>query len=140
MNFSICIILGNFAVLMGEVGTVQSSRHACTIVGCLIQFFYVAAAFIMAGEGHATFKAITSGVIGGRTLVYLPFAYGIALISLGSSIYMDLETMGTDPRCWVAWDNLPKWLFFGTVLGGAAISIILASIILCNLARPAIRK
>ena len=85
-------------------------------------------------------QAITSGVIGGRALVFLPLAWGGSLISLGVSIFLRLGDMGDDPKCLVGWDNTVKWIFFGPVLSGAALSSIFSSISICNLAGPAIRK
>ena len=59
MNLSLALIVGNIAVLLGELSIIQDDRHACTVIGCLISYFYTAAAFLLACEGHACFKAIT---------------------------------------------------------------------------------
>ena len=58
LNLAISIIVGNAAVLLGEVEMFQEDRHACTVLGCLINYFYTASAFLLACEGHACFKVI----------------------------------------------------------------------------------
>merc|ERR1712020_874264 len=58
LNLTISIIVGNAAVLLGELEMFQQDRHACTVLGCLINFAYTASAFLLACEGHACFKVI----------------------------------------------------------------------------------
>ena len=58
MNLAISLILGNIGMLLGELHMVQDDRHFCTIVGCLISYFYTASAFLLACESHACFKVI----------------------------------------------------------------------------------
>jgi len=72
--------------------------------------------------------------------VYLPLAWGVPLIALGYNIYTSLMDMGKDPKCVVGWETGVKWNFFLPLLTGASIGLILMSIVLCNLATPAIRK
>ena len=121
MNLSVALIIGNVAVLLGELTFIQEDRHACTVIGCLISYFYTAAAFILACEGHACFKAITSGIIDGKSGAYLPLAWGMPMIALGANIFMSLMSFGDDPRCWVGWDNIVKWQFFIPLLAGAGV-------------------
>ena len=58
MNLALSLIVGNTAVLLGELEMFQEDRHACTVLGCLINYFYTASAFLLACEGHACFKVI----------------------------------------------------------------------------------
>ena len=122
LNLSVSLIAGNIAVLLGELNMIQEDRHACTVIGCLITYFYTASAFILACESHACFKAITSGIIDGKSGAYLPLAWGIPMISLGVNIFLSLMLMGDEPKCWVGWDNLVKWQFFIPLLSGAGVT------------------
>ena len=122
MNLALSLIIGNIAVLLGELVMIQDDRHACTIIGCLISYFYTASAFLLACEGHACFKAITSGIIDGKSLAYLPIAWGVPMIALGYNIFMSLISFGDDPKCWVGWDNIVKWQFFVPLLSGAGVT------------------
>ena len=121
MNLALSLIVGNTAVLLGELEMFQEDRHACTVLGCLIAFFYTASAFLLAGEGHACFKAITGGVIDGRSSAYLAMGWGAAFISLGYNIFMSLMSFGDDPKCFIGWDNIVKWQFFIPLLTGAGV-------------------
>jgi len=140
MNLAISLILGNIAMLLGELHFVQDDRHFCTVVGCLISYFYTASAFLLACESHACFKAITGGIIDGRSCVYLPLGWGVPMIALGYNIYVSLMDFGDDPKCMVGWSNIVKWQFFLPLLVGAGLSFMAIVIVICNLATPAIRK
>lgn len=122
LNLALSLILGNTAVLLGELEMFQTDRHACTVLGCLISYCYTASAFLLAGEGHACFKAITAGIIDGRASPYLALGWGTPMISLGYNIFMSLMSFGDDPKCFVGWDNLVKWQFFIPLLAGAGVS------------------
>jgi len=140
MNLAISLILGNIGMLLGELHMVQDDRHFCTIVGCLISYFYTASAFLLACESHACFKAITGGIIDGRSCAYLPLGWGVPMIALGYNIHASLMDFGDDPKCFVGWSNIVKWQFFLPLLVGAGLSLLAIVIVTCNLATPAIRK
>jgi len=140
MNLALAVLLGHTASLVAEVAAVQEDRHLCTLVGAAISYSYTAAAFLLASEAHACFKAITGGIVGGRAIVYLPTAWGLPAIALGYNVFANLVDMGDDPKCMVGWENMVKWHFLGPLLIGVAAAFILMAIVLCNLATPAIRK
>eukprot|EP00090_Calanus_glacialis_P035198 TRINITY_DN60141_c0_g1_i1.p1 TRINITY_DN60141_c0_g1~~TRINITY_DN60141_c0_g1_i1.p1 ORF type:complete len:923 (-),score=185.92 TRINITY_DN60141_c0_g1_i1:73-2841(-) len=140
MNLAISLIIGNVAMLLGELHFVQDDRHLCTVIGCIISYFYTASAFLLACESHACFKAITGGIIDGRSCVYLPLGWGMPMIALGYNIHVSLMDFGDDPKCFVGWSNIVKWQFFLPLLVGAGLSFMAMVIVTCNLATPAIRK
>lgn len=94
MNLAIALLLGNIVSLLGEVSSLQEDRHLCTLLGAAISYFYTAAAFLLACEAHACFKAITGGIIGGRAMVYLPVGWGAPAIALGYNVFTSLMMMG----------------------------------------------
>ena len=94
MNLAIALLLGNIVSLLGEVSSLQEDRHLCTLLGAAISYFYTAAAFLLACEAHACFKAITGGIIGGRAMVYLPIGWGAPAIALGYNVFPSLMMMG----------------------------------------------
>jgi len=140
MNLAISLIIGNIAMLLGEFHFIQDDRHFCTVVGCLINYFYTASAFLLACESHACFKAITGGIIDGLSRAYLPIGWGMPMIALGYNIFISLIDFGDDPKCFVGWNNVVKWQFFLPLLVGAGMSFMAIVIVICNLATPAIRK
>ncbi len=79
-------------------------------------------------------------MIGGRTMVYLCYGYGLPFLALGYNVLQNLHLMGTDPNCMVAWPADPKWAFFGPVAALAAASLVLMLIVICNMSTPAMRK
>jgi len=140
MNLSLAIIIGHVCMLVADLEVIKEDRHICTIIGCLIQFSYTAAAVLLTAETHACFKAITSGLVGGRAVMYLPFCWGIPFIILGYDVFVNLKEMGTDPQCMVGWDNFVKWHLFSPIITAAGISLVLMFIVLCNLPNSAVRK
>jgi hypothetical protein len=51
-------------------------------------FFFQTASYFLFSESFATFRAITGGIIGGKTLAYIPLSYGIPLIDTGVALYL----------------------------------------------------
>ena len=48
--------------------------------------------------------------------------------------------MGDDPRCMVGWEADVKMAFFLPVISLAALSVLIMSIVHCNVNTPALRK
>ena len=82
----------------------------------------------MLSESFATFRAITAGIIGGKTAGYLPCAYGLPFIDVGVSLYMFGDDYGRDPRAFIGWDNDTKRSFFYIFLSFIGVSSIPYSI------------
>jgi len=140
MHMASCIFLGHVAILIAELQDVREDRPICATVGCLINFFYVAAASLIALESFASFRAIVSGEIGGRTLSFLCFGYGIPMMALGYNVLNNLEDMGDDPNCMIGWENAPKWTFFVPMCVLAGLAVVFSLIAVCNICTPALRK
>ncbi len=123
LHVAIALLFGHVSMLVTELDAVRDLRPACAALGALISFFYTTAATMLALEAFAVFRAITGGVIGGHTMMYLCYGYGSGFLGLGINIFKHLALMGDDPRCMVGWDNAPKWTFFCPVLAMAAVSL-----------------
>ena len=62
-------------------------------------------------------RAVTVGVIGGKTRAYLPMAYGVSTFNLGLTFFLDAgDDYGTDPRGFIGWEDQTKTVFFMGVL------------------------
>ena len=61
-------------------------------------------------------------------------------VAVGINIYLHLLQMGNDPRCMVGWDKEVKLFFFSPVIVAASLSVIVMTIVHCNLKTPALRK
>ena len=62
-------------------------------------------------------RAVTVGVIGGKTRAYLPMAYGVSTFNLGLTFFLDAgDDCGTDPRGFIGWEDQTKTVFFVGVL------------------------
>ena len=94
-------------------------------------FFY----FQVCCEAHAIFKALTAGIISARTKVYKPFGYGTPFSIIGVLLLFFADELGTDPRCFLAWDRMTKKIYFYYMFGLAFIATVFALIILFNIAR-----
>lgn len=140
MNLSIAVLLGSICMLITDIHAVRDDRHACTALGTLLHVFYLAAGTWVAALGHACFKAITSGIVGGRLRAYWFICWGIPLISMGLTYLLFLQDLGDDPRCFIAWENPPKYVFFSPQMVFVFFSFFFGTIVLCNLATPALRK
>nr|XP_045598695.1 uncharacterized protein LOC123758371 [Procambarus clarkii] len=140
LNLAIVVLLGAVFMLVSDLNSVRANRHTCTAIGTLIHLFYQAAGAWIFSLGCASFSAITSGVIGGRLHSYIPISWGLPLISVGVTYLFFLFDLGEDPRCFISWANPAKIVFFGFQMFFVSISFICATIVLCNMATPALRK
>ena len=65
----------------------------------------------------STIRAVTVGVIGGKTRAYLPMAYGMSTFNLGLTFFLDAgDDYGTDPRGFIGWEDQTKTVFFVGIL------------------------
>ena len=64
----------------------MNDRHANIAISAMQQYWYQAAALCLMCDSTAMFRAVTGGIIGGKTKAYLPFAYGVPLLNLGMQI------------------------------------------------------
>lgn len=81
-----------------------------------------------------------SGIIGGYTDVYLSLSWGIAFAAFGYNVFMNLDHMGDDPRCFIGWEDQSKTLFAALTLGFGLLSLIMMLVVLCNIHNSALRR
>jgi hypothetical protein len=62
-------------------------------------------------EAFAGFRAITGGIIGGKTAAYIPMGWGVGFFGLGLTWYMYGSDVGTDPNVFIGWENETKLPF-----------------------------
>ncbi|CAB4060095.1 unnamed protein product [Lepeophtheirus salmonis] len=65
---------------------------------------------------------------------------GIPMFPIGLTWYYFGVEIGTDPLCFMGWNNYTKYPFFIHIYTMLGISIILSVIILCNNSSPETRK
>ena len=99
-----------------EIPVMTEDRHNNIAMSVLIQYWSLGTANFLFFEAFATFRAITQGIIGGKTWSYIPLGYGAPLLDIGITLYMRGKDYGTDPRAFVGWENDTKMLFFYSML------------------------
>ena len=116
MYTCISYMIANILMLLGDTTLCEDRHNNMALSMCLIYFFQAALWWNMC-EAHATFKGITAGLINGRTSVYHPIAWGGPLICLGFLCFMYGELLGTDPSCFVSWENvvIEKFFYYNTL-------------------------
>lgn len=72
--------------------------------------------------------------------MYLPFGYGTPLCIIGVLFVLFSDELGTDPRCFIGFYSLTKSIYFYYVLILNLICVIIALIVLFNLARPQTKR
>ena len=85
LNFAICYLIGLVSMWVADltVDSILTNRHNNIAISALQQYWYQAAALCLLSDSTAMFRAVTGGVIGGKTKAYLPIAYGLPLLNLG---------------------------------------------------------
>lgn len=73
---------------------VREKEHLNLIVGLIMAYLYTSSATWITCEAHAVFKALTSGIISGRSKIYLPFGYGTPLTIVGLLFLFYADDLG----------------------------------------------
>jgi len=103
-------------------------------------YFYTSSMTWVCCEAHAIFKALTAGIISGRSKIYKPFGYGTPFLIIGTLFVTSADDLGTDPRCFISWDDMPKQIYLWYMDGLGLIAIIFGIIICFNIARPQTKR
>jgi len=132
-----------FALLfhfISEVPAIREDRHNNATFSSLILFFYLCGSYFQLMEAFAEFRAITGGIIGGKTIAYIPLGWGPGFIGLGVTWYLYGADVGTDPNVFIGWENETKIPFLSMnyfALGGA---LLLSAVVIFNASTPQTRK
>lgn len=81
----VCITwcLGLFLNIATDIHTVREDPHINLIIGIIMIYFYTSSMTWVCCEAHAIFKALTAGIISGRSKIYKPFGYGTPFLIIG---------------------------------------------------------
>ena len=112
LNTGICYWVAMLVHFISEVRVIQEERHANAAISSLILFFYLCGSYFQFLEAFAEFRAITGGIIGGKTWAYIPLGWGSGFICLGLTWFMYGSDIGTDPDVFIGWENETKMPFF----------------------------
>ncbi len=126
--------------ILSDLESIRKGEHSNLYISLLMIYFYTSWTTWVACEAHAIFKALTGGIISGRAKVYLPFGYGTPFSIIGVLFILYADELGTDPRCFLAWDTRTKELYFYYMFVLSIICIVIALIVLFNLARPQTKR
>ena len=157
MNFAFALAFADVFMIMAEQDFIRDDHDWCTFTGFGINMLYIAAAALLLFLCFAVFLATTtgnlyfvflvvfcikyiSGIIGGYTDVYLSLSWGIAFAAFGYNVFMNLDHMGDDPRCFIGWEDQSKTLFAALTLGFGLLSLIMMLVVLCNIHNSALRR
>ena len=136
----LCWILGVSMHIATDFEKIRGDPHINMLVGLIMVYFYSASVTWVACESHATFKAFTSGIISARNKVYYPFGYGTPFIPLGILVAFFNDHLGTEPRCFIAWDVMTKVVFFIYLLVVALIGVTFSIVVRFNMTKPQTKR
>ena len=111
LNTGICYFLALFFHFLSELEVIREDRHNNAAFSSLILFFYLCGSYFQLMEAFAEFRAITGGIIGGKTACYIPLGWGPGFIGLGLTWYLYGTDVGTDPNVFIGWENETKMPF-----------------------------
>ncbi|XP_071518113.1 adhesion G-protein coupled receptor D1-like [Panulirus ornatus] len=140
MALAVLVLGGSLCIVLTDLDSVRDKRHLCTALGTLVHSFYLCAGACVAMLGHATFKCITAGIIGGSLRQYGYLSVGVTLVSVGCTYTFFMHDLGTDPRCFISWYNEPKIFFFFPHLMCCGVAAFCAFVIFFNLRTAALRS
>ena len=100
-NTGFCILVASICMFVAESDTIRKDRHDNITVSVFQQYWFLASSLSLLAEVFATFRAITGGIIGGKTWGYIPMIYGFPLIDIGVTMLLHGEDYGRDPRAFI---------------------------------------
>ena len=125
---------------ISEAKVIQEERHANTAISSLILFFYLSGSYFQLMEAFAEFRAITGGIIGGKTWAYIPMGWGMGFIGLGVTWFFYGMDIGTDPDVFIGWENDTKMPFFYLTYLALWSGLAFSVVVLLNGSTPQTRK
>ena len=111
LNTGICYLFAMIFHFLSELEQIREDRHLNATVSSLILFFYLSGSYFQLMEAFAEFRAITAGIVGGKTWAYIPFGWGAGFIGLGYTWFEYGMDVGTDPNVFIGWENETKMPF-----------------------------
>jgi hypothetical protein len=121
LNTGCCYLFALAFHFASELEIVRMDRHNNAALASVLVFFYLAGSYFQLLEAFAGFRAITGGIIGGKTVAYIPLGWSAGFIGLGFTWYMYGSDIGTDPNVFIGWQNETKLPFL--ILNYAALGV-----------------
>lgn len=140
MTLAGTLLVASLFMVLSDLPSVRDGRHMCTAFGTVLHFLYLCAGAWVAMIGHATFNCITAGIIGGRLGCYGCLSVGITLVSVGLGYTFFLQDLGTDPRCFISFNNFPKLLFFSPQVAFCCVGLFCGVVIFFNMRTASLRN
>lgn len=108
--------IANILMLLTDT-SMCADRHDNIGISMALIYFYQSAIIWNTCETHATFKGVTAGIIGGRSSIYHPFAWGIPLITIGFFMVFFGQLLGTHPTCFISWERpvIQTWFILNSI-------------------------
>ena len=100
-NTGFCILVANICMFVAENESIRKARHDNITISVFQQYWFLASSLSLLGESFATFRAITGGIIGGKTWGYLPMIYGLPMVDIGVTMFLYGSDYGRDPRAFI---------------------------------------
>ena len=88
-------------MFVAENESIRKARHDNITISVFQQYWFLASSLSLLGESFATFRAITGGIIGGKTWGYLPMIYGLPMVDIGVTMFLYGSDYGRDPRAFI---------------------------------------
>ena len=99
-------------MFLTEADGMCEDRHSNIAMSMLVHYWSMGVASFLFFESWAMFRAVTVGIIGGKTWAYIPIGWGAGFIGLGLTWVLYGNDVGTDPNCFIGWENETKLPFF----------------------------
>ncbi len=139
-NSGLCYFFALLFMFIAQSDNIRSDRHNNIAFSALQQITFQAAGMFFLSESFALFRAVTSGVLGGKGSSYAFFSYGTSLILFGLTLYLYPEDYGRDPRAFIGWENDTKRPFFFSICICSGLCLLLSLIVVINMTTPKLRR
>ncbi|XP_039298598.1 latrophilin Cirl isoform X5 [Nilaparvata lugens] len=128
-NLCICLLIAEVLFLAG-IGQTEEAL-LCGVIAGLLHFFFLCAFAWMFLEGFQLYVMLIEVFEAEKSRIrwYYLFAYGLPLVIVAVSCFIDPFSYGTDRYCWLRADNFFIFSFVGPV-----IVVIIANLVFLSLA------
>ncbi len=140
LNTGICYFFTIIFLIVSADREKCEGRHDNMLVSSFLHYFALATSGFICSESFASIRAISVGVIGGKTWPYVVLSYGFPLLNMGLTFFFFGDDYGTDPRCFLGWENATKTIFFAQMLFESFVSVVAGVIVVINMTAPNTRR
>ena len=137
-NLTVALVFLHLVVAIAE--SAGSERpDLCQAMSILLHYLFCVCFCWLWMETLDLLYTITTGVMHGRSKIYVLFCWGLPLLPVIGICVISLDSYGIQPHCWIAYDSVYHLGLFGPIIAFLFFALLVSLINMCNIKTPALK-